>query len=62
MKEGHYFPWHFDENEFTFSILIQEAEEGGLFEFLPDIRKPENENLDSVRSILKGSRKRVRSL
>ena len=40
MKEGHYFPWHFDGNEFTVSILIQEAEEGGLFEFVPDIRKP----------------------
>ena len=62
MKEGHYFPWHFDGNEFTFSILIQEAEEGGLFEFVPDIRKPGDENLESVKSILKGSRVRVRSL
>lgn len=62
MKEGHYFPWHFDGNEFTVSILIQEAEEGGLFEFVPDIRKPGDENLDSVKSILKGSRDRVRSL
>ena len=62
MKEGHYFPWHFDGNEFTVSILIQEAEEGGLFKFVPDIRKPGDENLDSVKSILKGSRDRVRSL
>ena len=62
MKEGHYFPWHFDGNEFTVSILIQEAEEGGLFEFVPDIRKPGDENLESVKSILKGSRDRVRSL
>ena len=22
MKEGHYFPWHFNGNEFTVSILI----------------------------------------
>ena len=62
MKEGHYFPWHFDGNEFTVSILIQEAEEGGLFEFVPDIRKPGDENLESVKSILKGSRERGRSL
>ena len=62
MKEGHYFPWHFEGNEFTVSILIQEAEEGGLFEFVPDIRKPGDENLESVKSILKGSRDRVRSL
>ena len=62
MKEGHYFPWHFDGNEFTVSILIQEAEEGVLFEFVPDIRKPGDENLGTVKSILKGRRDRVRSL
>ena len=62
MKEGHYFPWHFDGNEFTVSILIQEAEEGGLFEFVPDLRKPGDENLETVKSILKGRRDRVRSL
>ena len=58
-KEGHYFPRHFDGNEFTVSILIQEAEEGGLFEFVPDIRMPGDENLESVKSILKVSRDRV---
>ena len=62
MNEGHYFPWHFEGNEFTVSILIQEAEEGGLFEFVSDIRKPGDENLEIVKSILKGSRDRVRSL
>ena len=62
MKEGHYFPWHFDGNEFTVSILIQEAEEGGLFEFVPDILKPGDENLETAKSIHKGSRDRVRSL
>ena len=62
MKEGHYFPWHFDRNEFTVSILIQEAKEGGLFEFVPDIRKPGDENLESVKSILIGSWDRLRSL
>ena len=59
MKEGHYFLWHFDGNEFTVSILIQEAKEGSLFEFVPDIRKPGDENLESVKSILKVSRDRV---
>ncbi len=52
----------FDGNEFTVSILIQEAEEGGLFEFVPDIRKPGDGNLESLKSILKGSRDSVRSL
>ena len=62
MKEGHYLPWYFDGNEFTVSILTQKAKEGVLFEFVPDLRKPGDENLDSVKTILKGSRDRVRSL
>ena len=62
MKDGLYFHWHFDWNEFTVSVLIQKAKEGVLFEFVPDLRKPGDENLESVKSILKGSRDRVRSL
>ena len=33
-----------------------------MFEFVPDLRKPGDENLESVNSILKGSWDRVRSL
>ena len=33
-----------------------------MFEFVSDIRKPGDENLDSVKSILKGCRDQVRSL
>jgi len=35
MHTDHYFPWHFDGNEFTLSVLIQKAEKGGLFEYVP---------------------------
>ena len=30
MHIDQYFPWHFDGNEFTLSILVQKAEKGGL--------------------------------
>ena len=30
MHKDHYFPWHFDGNEFTLSILVQKAEKGGF--------------------------------
>ena len=33
-----------------------------MFEFVSDIRKPGDENLESIKSILKGRRDRVRSL
>lgn len=48
-------PWHFDTNEFTVSMLTQPADEGGVFEFCPNIRTPEAENLDDVRSVLTGA-------
>ena len=62
MHEDHYFPWHFDGNEFTLSILIQKAEKGGLFEYSPDLRNENNENFDEVTKVLRGDRKTVKSL
>ncbi len=62
METDHYFPWHFDGNEFTVSILVQKADEGGVFEYVPDIRTPDAENFDRVQSILAGGREGVREL
>ena len=31
--------WHFDNSEFSVSLIIQPAEEGGAFEFAPDSRR-----------------------
>lgn len=56
METDHYFPWHFDGNEFTVSILVQKAESGGVFEYVPDIREPNNENFERVQNILEGGR------
>ena len=62
MDTGHYFPWHFDGNEFTVSILVQRAEQGGVFEYVPDIRRPGEENYEHVQHILEGGRDGVREL
>lgn len=62
MESAHYFPWHFDGNEFTVSILIQKAETGGVFEYVPDIRAPGQENYERVQQVLEGSREGVREL
>jgi len=47
-------PWHFDTNEFTVSLLTRGATTGGVFEFCPNIRRPDSENLDDVRAVLEG--------
>jgi hypothetical protein len=49
-------PWHFDTNEFSVSVLTQPAEAGGVFEYCPNIRSPQDENLDDVRGVLTGRR------
>ena len=38
VRPGMSHPWHFDTNEFTVSMLTQDAEEGGVFEYCPGIR------------------------
>jgi hypothetical protein len=62
MQTDHVFPWHFDGNEFTVSILVQKAESGGVFEYVPDIRTPDAENFERVQHILQGGREGIREL
>jgi hypothetical protein len=51
---GRSHPWHFDLNEFTVSMLTQPAADGGVFEYCPNIRSTETENLDDVAAVLAG--------
>ncbi len=60
-KAGNGFPWHFDTNNFTVTLAIQNAEEGGEFEYAPDIRKVD-ENFAEVKHVLEGTSERVVSL
>ncbi len=62
MHTDHYFPWHFDGNEFTLSILVQKTEKGGSFEYAPDLRRVDNENFEDVAKVLRGDRGPVKSL
>lgn len=59
---GRAHPWHFDTNEFTVSMLTQEAEDGGVFEYCPNIRSTEAENLGDVRAVLAGESALVQRL
>lgn len=57
-EEGEGFPWHFDTNNFTITLAIQNAEEGGVFEYAPAIRA-EGENFEAVRAVLDGTSDQV---
>ncbi|WP_245717278.1 HalD/BesD family halogenase [Nocardia jejuensis] len=47
-------PWHFDTNEFTVSMVTQQAESGGVFEYCPNIRSRTTENFPDVNAVLTG--------
>ena len=59
---GNGFPWHFDTNNFTVTLALQNAERGGSFEYAPMIRTSEDENFTEVASVLEGTSKKVVSL
>ncbi|MEO1194343.1 MAG: hypothetical protein AAFY02_21530 [Pseudomonadota bacterium] len=62
MWPGDGFPWHFDTNEITLSIMVQAPDGGGVFEYCPNIRSPEQENDRAVAEIFAGGRKGVKQL
>ena len=61
-EEGDELGWHFDQSEFSVTLMIQRAERGGDFEYVPLIRTPNDERYEDVREVLLGSRDRVAQL
>jgi hypothetical protein len=51
---GRAHPWHFDTNEFTVSMLTRPADDGGVFEYCPNIRSTGAENFGDVADVLAG--------
>ncbi len=60
-EAGSGFPWHFDTNNFTVTLAIQNAENGGAFEYTAAIRR-KDENFDEVKRVLDGTSDKVVSL
>jgi len=61
-EEGNGFPWHFDTNNYTVTLAIQNAEHGGEFEFSPNLRTSTDENYDGVGRVLDGDQSIIHSL
>jgi len=61
-EEGGGFPWHFDTNNYTVTLAIQNAEHGGDFEYSPYLRTPTDENYDGVGRVLDGDPSLIRTL
>ena len=59
--EGNGFPWHFDTNNYTVTLAIQNADDGGAFEYAPNLRRG-GENFEGVSAVLDGHSDAVRVL
>ena len=53
--------WHFDESEFSVTLMVQAPESGGAFEYVPRIRRRADEK-SIVAAVLDGDRRQVREL
>ena len=54
--------WHFDIAEFVVTLLIRSPRGGGVYEYAPFIRDPDNEGYDAVEAILAGDARGVHEL
>jgi hypothetical protein len=61
-EQGNGFPWHFDTNNYTVTLAIQNAEQGGDFEYSPHLRSQADENYAGVQAVLDGDPNLIRAL
>ncbi|MCP4769729.1 MAG: arpA protein [Gammaproteobacteria bacterium] len=54
MDEGGCQQWHFDGGNMVTTLLLQEPEGGGVFEYAPAIRSESDENFAEVQAVLDG--------
>ncbi len=52
LAPGGVIPWHYDSNEFIVSLMIDGAEDGGQFEYVPDLRQAGDENVAGLADVL----------
>jgi hypothetical protein len=62
VEDGNGFPWHFDTNNFTVTLALQNGLAGGEFQYSPNLRTPTWENYGGVQSVLDGGADGVETL
>ncbi|MEM9204188.1 MAG: hypothetical protein AAGC53_21320 [Actinomycetota bacterium] len=62
LPPGGQYGWHYDTNAFVVTLSVQVADTGGMFEFVPALRRPGDENLHGLRRVLRGDHRNVRGV
>ena len=61
-KPGDRFSWHYDTNEFTVTMLLQDCDQGGIFQYVPNIRNKDDECYDEVKKLLHGDTSKIKEI
>src|SRR5271166_441613 len=59
-RPGEALNWHFDRSQFTTTLLIQAAEDGGEFEYCSNLRSDSDPNYEGVGRLLGGDERNIR--
>jgi len=54
--------WHFDNANFTVTLMLRQAQQGGAYEYAPFIRAPVEENYPAIEAVFAGQSTAVRTL
>ena len=61
-RDGEALNWHFDRSEFTTTLLLQAAEQGGEFEYKTGLRDDQDPNYAGIGEFLAGTQSDVNRL
>jgi hypothetical protein len=61
-QPGQQLGWHFDNAAWSVTLMLQPAESGGVYEYVPDIRTPAGEHYDRVARVLDGKAPHIHQL
>lgn len=61
LHPGSWHAWHYDTTECTVTLLLQAAEKGGEFTFLPNSRTDETEDREAVDQLLAGDMSKAKT-
>ena len=62
MRDGDGHGWHYDEAQFTVSVMLQASLRGGEFEYVPGLRGESFDDYDGLKRVLAGDRSKVSTI
>lgn len=54
--------WHFDNANFVVTLMLRQAQRGGVYEYVPFIRAPDDDNFPAIEAVLNGESASVHTL